>query len=110
MASSNELISKAKNIGKHAAESAHVTGRASRISADTHHHPGDDTGRLVLAAYREFGSSAVRSIVEAYQGGYNNQAAEQGDPVIRMVQIKNGIGYALPGATDSEIEHIADSL
>lgn len=109
MASSNELIVKAKSIGKFAADSAHVTGATSTISADTH-HPGDDTGRLVLAAYREFGSSVVRPIVEAYQGGYNNQAAERGDPVIRMAQIKNGIRYALPDATDAEIENIMDAL
>lgn len=109
MSSSNDLIVKARNIGKYAADSAHVTGGTSTISTDTH-HPGDDTGRLVLAAYREFGSSAVRPIVEAYQGGYNNQAAEHGDPVIRMAQIKNGIGYALPDATDAEIEDIAAAL
>lgn len=109
MASSNDLNIKAKNIGKYAADNAHATDATSTLSANTH-HPGDDTGRLVLDAYRKFGSSAVRPILEAYQGGYNSQATEYGDPVIRMVQIKNGIGYALPNATAEEIIAIEQEL
>lgn len=108
MGTSQELINRAANIGRYAANNEHVTGAATISSAA--HHPGDDTGRLVLEAYRRFGASAVREVVEAYQGGFNNQAAENGDPVISRIQIKNGIGSALPGASDEEIRAIEDEL
>ncbi|KLI90456.1 hypothetical protein AA310_01315 [Arthrobacter sp. YC-RL1] len=108
MKSSYELITKAKNIGRYAADLAH-DGSSANLSPAAH-HPGDDTGRIVLEAYRKFGAPAVLDIVEAYQSGYNNQAAELGDPVIRRVQIKNGIKYALPGATAREIQDIEHEL
>lgn len=108
MNSSNELIIKARSIGKYAANLAH--GEATSNIAAGAHHPGDDTGSVVLEAYRAFGLSSVIEIIEAYQGGYNSQAAELGDPVVRRAQIKNGIGWALPSATKEEIRAIKDEL
>ncbi|CBT77240.1 hypothetical protein AARI_30380 [Glutamicibacter arilaitensis Re117] len=108
MRSSYELITKAQNIGRYAADLAH-DGSVADLSTSAH-HPGDDTGRVVLEAYRKFGATSVRDVLEAYQSGYNNKAADLGDPVVRMIQIKNGIHYALPGATDEEIKAIKDQL
>ena len=108
MKSSYELITKAQNIGRYAADLAH-DGSAADLSPSAH-HPGDDTGRVVLEALRKFGATSVRDVLEAYQSGYNNKAADLGDPVVRMIQIKNGIHYALPGATDEEIQAIKDQL
>lgn len=50
MKSIYELIAKAQNVGRYAANLAR-DGSVATISEDTH-HPGDGTGRVVLEACR----------------------------------------------------------
>lgn len=105
MDSLNNLIDRAANVGRYAAGLAGDTD----LIGDAH-HPGDDTGRLVLEAYREYGAEAVRSVVAAYQFAYNEHAKEHGGQLIEQIHIKNGIGWSLAGATDAELEEIPAAL
>lgn len=103
----NQLIVRAQNVGQYASDQAHALSKSVEGGA---HHPGDDTGRLVLEAYRTYGAEDMRAVVRAYQGGYNARAADLGDYVIRWPQIKAGIHWALPGATDQELIEIPAAL
>lgn len=103
----NQLIVRAQRVGQYAADQANAISKSFEGDA---HHPGDDTGRLVLEAYRTYGAEDMRAVVRAYQGGYNARAADLGDYVIRWPQIKAGIHWALPGATDQELIEIPAAL
>lgn len=99
----NELIVRAQRVGQYAAELAHDAGEEGPASTvGDAHHPGDDTGRLVLEAYRGYGVETVPAVVRGYQGGYNARAADFGDTVVRWPEIARGIAWALPGATENE--------
>lgn len=111
MKSLNELIVRAQHVGQCAADLAHEAGEEGPASTvGDAHHPGDDTGRLVLAAYRGYGVEEMRAVVRGYQGGYNAAAADLGDYVVRWPQIVAGIGWALPGATEDEAAAITTAL
>lgn len=111
MSSINNLIVRAEKVGRYAADLAHELRKGVAISPGSNaHHPGDDTGRLVLDAYRNHGAVEMKSVVKGYQSGYNARAQELGDDHVRWVQIKNGIGWALPGATDAELAAIPAAL
>lgn len=106
----NRLIVRAQRVGQHAADLAHgAEGAPASTMGDTH-HPGDDTGRLVLEAYRSYGGEEVKAVVRAYQAGYNARAGELGDYVARWIEIKNGIIHALPGACEAEQQAILAAL
>ena len=103
MNSQNNSISKAQGIGRYAAEQAQASSKGAAVNAGTNsHHPGDDTGKLVLDAFRTEGAEGMKAVVKGYQEGYNARAAELGTESVSWDQIKNGIGWALPGATDEE--------
>ncbi|MGO1230549.1 hypothetical protein [Glutamicibacter arilaitensis] len=105
MGSINNLIVRAEKVGRYAADLAH-DGSQAFPPTDKAHHPGDDTGRLVLEAFRNYGIEEMNSVIVGYQRGYNARAQELGDSAVRWVQIRNGIGWALPGATEAEEEAI----
>jgi hypothetical protein len=111
MSSINNLIVRAEEVGRYAADLAHEL-REGVVVAPEHnaHQPGNDTGHLVLEAYRNHGAEEMRSVVKGYQSGYNARAQELGDDHVRWVQIKNGIGRALPGATETEQAAIPAAL
>lgn len=103
MSSINNLIVRAEKVGRYAADLAHELHQGAAVLAGGNaHHPGDDTGRLILEAYRTHGTEEMKSVVRGYQAGYNTRAQELGTDHVRWVQIKNGIGWALPGATEAE--------
>lgn len=104
-----DLIVRAEKIGKYAANSAHVGGHAF-APGSSYHHPGDDTGRLVLDAYRNHSVEEMKVVIKGYQAGYNVKAVELGDTVVTWEQIQKGIGLALPGATDEELEAIPSAM
>lgn len=111
MSSINNLIVRAEKVGSHAAEAAHSIYSGLPVQPGSNaHHPGDDTGRLVLDAYRNHGAEEMKAVVKGYQAGYNAKAAELGDTAVRWIQIKNGIGWALNGATDEELTAIASAM
>lgn len=111
MSSINHLIVRAEGVGRYAADLAHELREGVAVSPGSNaHHPGDDTGRLALDAYRNHGAEEMKSVVKGYQAGYNARAQELGDDHVRWVQIKNGIGWALPGATDAEQAAIPAAL
>lgn len=111
MSSINNLIVRAEKVGRYAADLAHELHKgAAVIAVGNAHHPGDDTGRLVLEAYRNHGAEEMKSVIKGYQAGYNARAQELGDDHVRWVQIKNGIGWALPGATETEQAAIPAAL
>lgn len=110
MKSINNLIMRAEIEGGGAAFWAHVLPGIVPVSQDNDHNPGDETGRLVVEAYRNHGVEGMKSVVKGYQAGYNAEAKALGGTVIRWVQIKNGIGWALPGATETEQAAILAAL
>lgn len=106
----NSLIVRAQQAGQLAASLAHDAEGTSASTMGDAHHPGDDTGRLVLEAYRAFGAEELKAVLRGYQAGYNARASELGDYVVRWIEIKNGINWALPGATDEEARSIKAAL
>jgi hypothetical protein len=106
----NRLIVRAQRVGQHAADLAHGPEGAPASTMGDAHHPGDDTGRLVLEAYRTYGVEEVKAVLRGYQAGYNARASELGDYVARWIEIKNGITYALPGASEAEHQAILAAL
>lgn len=111
MSSINNLIVRAEKVGRYAADLAHELREGVAVSPGSNtHHPGDETGRLVLDAYRNHGVEEMKSVVKGYQAGYNSRAQELGVDHVRWVQIQNGIGWALPGATEAEQEAIPAAL
>lgn len=110
MSSLNNLIVRAQEVGQYAADLAHASEGAPASTVGDAHHPGDDTGRLVLEAYRTYGAEEMLAVVRGYQGGYNARAADFGDYVVRWPEIANGIEWALPGATDEEARAIIEAI
>lgn len=110
MISLNKLIVRAQCVGQHAADLAHNADRDLVSTVDYAQPPGDDTGRLTLDAYRVFGTEEVKAVLLGYQAGYNARASELGDYVVRWIEIKNGISWALPGATEEEARNIVAAL
>lgn len=110
MQSLNRLIVQAQRAGRHAADLAHDAQENPASTVGEAHHPGDDTGRLVLAAYRRYGVEEMRAVVRGYQAGYNGRAADLGVYVVRRPEIKAGIGGALGGATAAEARDIPAAL
>lgn len=108
MSSINDLLISANKVGRYAAGLTKGTGEPATVGAA--HHPGDDTGRLVLDAYRNHGVQAMKAVVHAYQDGYNARAAETGIAAVEWEQIKNGILWALPGVTEEEKTAIPEAL
>lgn len=105
MSSINNLIVRAEKVGRYAADLAH-DGSHALPPTDKAHHPGDDTGRLALEAFRNHGIEEMKSVIIGYQRGYNARAQELGDVAVRWAQIRKGIAWALPGATKDEEEAI----
>lgn len=111
MSSINNLIVRAQEIGSYAADSKHALQEdTAAVTEGNAHHPGDDTGRLVLDAYRNHCLEEMKAVVKGYQTGFNTRAQELGDTQVRWVQIKNGMAWALPGATDEELAAIPAAL
>lgn len=111
MSSINNLIVRAEKVGRYAADLAHQLNKSVLVSPDSNaHHLGDDAGRLVLEAYRTYGAEEMKSVVRGYQVGYNARARELGTENVRLIQIKNGLRQALPGATDAELTDIPAAL
>lgn len=111
MSAINNLIVRAEQVGRYAADLAHELHQGVCITPNGNaHHPGDDTGRLVLEAYRDHGAEEMKSVVRGYQTGYNARAQELGTDHVRWIQITNGIHWALPGATDAELAEIPAAL
>lgn len=110
MPSLNQLIVRAQQVGRYAADLAHDADGDPASTVSDAHHPGDDAGRLVLEAYRCYGVEEMRAVVRGYQGGYNAAAADLGDYVMRWPQIVASIGWALPGATEEEAAAITTAL
>jgi hypothetical protein len=111
VSSLNNLIVRAEKGGRYAADLAHELRMGVAVAPGSNeHHPGDDTGRLVLEAYRNHGAEEMKSVIKGYQAGYNARAQELGGDHVRWVQIKNGIGRALPGATEAEQAAIPAAL
>jgi hypothetical protein len=111
MSSINHLIVRAEKVGRCAADLTHDLREGVAVSPGSNaHHPGDDTGRLVLDTYRNHGAEEMKSVVKGYQAGYNAWVHELGGDHVRWVQIKNGIGWALPGATEAEQAAIPAAL
>lgn len=106
----NSLIVRAQQTGRLAAGLAHDAEGTPASTVDDAHHPGGDTGRLALEAYRAFGIEELKAVLRGYQAGYNARASELGDYVVRWSEIKNGISWALPGATDEEVRSIKAAL
>lgn len=111
MDSTENAVIEARKVGRYAAESDDALYKGQAVMPGTSvHHPGDDTGRLALDAYRSRGRAALRSVIQAYQDGYNDRAKELGNGTVSWEEIKGGIGWALPGATAEEQEAIATAL
>ncbi|MHA7306638.1 hypothetical protein ACX80E_15585 [Arthrobacter sp. TMN-49] len=103
------FIVQAEKIGQYAVNNAHGCGYAFEPGSDAH-HPGDDIGRLVLDAYRNHSVEEMKAVIKAYQAGYNVKAIELGDTAVGWEQIKNGVGFALPGASADELEAIPAAM
>lgn len=111
MQSLNQLIVRAQRVGEYAAKLAHNAGDEGPASTvGDAHHPGDDTGSLVLEALRNYGIETVPAVVRGYQGGYNARAADFGDTIVRWPEIARGIEWALPGATENEARMIITAI
>lgn len=103
MSSINELMVLAGELGEYAADRLHgLSPKIVVVPQSNAHHPGYDTGDLVLQAYRSYGVEVVRPILEGYQRGYNARATERQGLLLCFVQITNGVGEALPHATEEE--------
>ncbi|GAA5228509.1 hypothetical protein [Paeniglutamicibacter antarcticus] len=64
MDSINQLIVQAEALGEYAADRLHgLSARIIVVPERNAHHPGYDTGDLVLQAYRSYGVEVVRSIL-----------------------------------------------
>lgn len=100
----NDYIHYAANIGKFASKDGGAFGGVYS------HHPGDDTGRCVIKAYRGHGPEGVRAVVLAYLESYNEHARKLGARQATLQEIKNGIEFALPGTTEAEGEAIYAAL
>lgn len=110
MTSLNHLIVRAQRVGQHAADLAHDAD-VDRVSTwGDDHHPGGDVGWLVLEAYRAFGVEEAKTVLRGYQASYNGRAGELGDFVVRWIEIKNGMGWTLPGVTEEEARNIVAAL
>lgn len=84
MSSINNLIVRAEKVGRFAADLAHELHKGVAVSPNSNaHHPGDDTGRLALDAYRNHGAEEMKSVVKGYQAGYNARAQELGSDHVR---------------------------
>ncbi|MFF5794556.1 hypothetical protein ACFY5D_21140 [Paeniglutamicibacter sp. NPDC012692] len=97
-------IRHAVNIGKYASR------EGGSFIGSYAHHPGDNTGRYVIEAYRGHGPEGVRAVVLAYLESYNEHARELGARQATLQEIKNGLEFALPGATEAEAEAIHAAL
>jgi hypothetical protein len=106
----NALIVRAQQAGRQAADLDHGANDQPASGAGEAHHPGDDTGRLVLQAYRSFGAEEMKAVVRGYQAGYNARAAELGNLSVGWIEIRNGMRWALPGATGDETRSIVAAL
>lgn len=106
MSSVNNLIVRAEKVGRYAADLAHELRMGVAVSPGSNaHHPRDDTGRLALDAYRTHGAEEMKSVIKAYQAGYNARAQELGNVHVRWVQLKNGIGWDCPGPPRQSTRH-----
>lgn len=110
MTSLNHLIVRAQRVGQHAADLAHHVDGDLAATGDDAQHPGEDTCRLALEAYRSFGLKEANAVIRGYQAGYNARASELGDFVVRWIEIKNGISWALHGVTEEETRNILAAL
>jgi hypothetical protein len=110
MVSLNNLIVRAQRVGRNAADLAHDIPGDPRSTGGDAHLPGEDAARLILAAYRSFGIEETKAVVRGYQAGYNTRAAEHGDFGVRWIDLKVGISWALPGATEDEQRTISAAL
>ena len=70
------------------------------------HNPGDDTGRLMWAAYDQDGAAAAVDVLVAYQEAYNAARAENGLPPLSDETIRNSLGRAV--SVRASDEQIAD--
>lgn len=111
MSELNKLVKDAEQTGRYAANLAHELGKGVTIAPDTDsHHPGDDTGRIVVKAFREHGEDGVRNVAHGYERGYNERSQHHGDTPVTREQIKNGMPYALAGVTKTEESAILSAL
>lgn len=101
MSNLNTLLTRASKVGTYAAslEVDHQRGTKDQI-----HHVGDDTGRIVTEAYREFGAEAAAQVVDEYLAAFN---VARNDASIREVTpneaIKN-LSWAIPSNTLTETQ------
>lgn len=100
----NDHIQHAAHIGKYASK------EGDSFAGSYSHHPGDDTGRYVIKAYRGHGPEGAKAVALAYLESYNEHAGELGARQATLREIKNGIEFALPGATETEAEAIHAAL
>lgn len=110
MTSLNHLIVRAQCVGQHVADLAHDADVDLASTVGDAHHPGGNAGPLVLEAYRAFGVEEMKAVLRGYQAGYNARAGELGDFVVRWIEIKNGIGRALPVVAEEEAQDIVTAL
>lgn len=71
-----------------------------------HHHIGDDTGRLALAALRSLGSHDAMVVVVEYLASINRHLDHDGKAPIPLAAVLRSLPQALPGASEDEVETI----
>lgn len=98
----NALYGAARDCGRTAFEQGNF--------AREHHHIGDDTGRLALAALRSLGSHDAMAVVVEYLTSVNRHLDHDGKVPIPLAAVLRSLPQALPGASDDEVETIRLAL
>ncbi len=75
-----------------------------------HHHIGDDTGRLALAALRSLGSYDAMAVVIEYLASINRHLDHDGKAPIPLAAVLRSLPRALPDASEDEVETIRRAL
>lgn len=105
-----DLVAQAATIGKQVSKSdaeAFRKGWTSDLGDDLH-HPGDDTGRLMCAAFKTHGAPGAADVLDAYLDAYNAVRRDKGLPEVQREVVARHIGWAASvGASDAEIAEMS---
>lgn len=98
----SDLETEAHDIGQRIGSSdAEAIGKGwMKVENDHLHHPGDDTGRLMWAAYDSGGVSAAVDVLDAYLTAYNAQRTRASLPVITRETVRDTLGWAVSMRND----------
>lgn len=98
----NEATGIGRRIGKSDAD-AFQRGWTKSLDDDLH-HPGDDTGRLMCAAFRANGAPGAADVLDAYLDAYNTARRTAALPEVPREAVADNLGWAASiAANDAEI-------